>query len=87
MEDKLVEETNYKLEISQSKEIAKACVHIPNLLFPEYYDTYSSDRIITMDFMKGEHLSEFAKYNSDKEKANQLGQALVGFLYVSNSYA
>jgi predicted unusual protein kinase regulating ubiquinone biosynthesis (AarF/ABC1/UbiB family) len=79
VEDKLVEETNYKLEISQSKEIAKACVHIPNLLFPEYYDTYSSDRIITMDFMKGEHLSEFAKYNSDKEKANQLGQALWDF--------
>ena len=57
VEDKLVEETNYDLEISQSKEIAKACVHIPNLLFPEYYDDYSSDRIITMDFMKGEHLS------------------------------
>ena len=79
VEDKLVEETNYKLEIAQSKEIAKACVHIPNLLFPEYYTDYSSDRIITMDFMKGEHLSEFAKYNTDKDKANQLGQALWDF--------
>ena len=79
VEDKLVEETNYDLEISQSKEIAKACVHIPNLLFPEYYDDYSSDRIITMDFMKGEHLSEFAKYNTDTQKANQLGQALWDF--------
>ena len=76
VEDKLVEETNYDLEISQSKEIAKSCIHIPNLLFPEYYEDYSSDRIITMDFMKGEHLSEFAKYNSDTKKANQLGQAL-----------
>ncbi len=55
VEDKLVEETNYDLEISQSKEIAKSCIHIPNLLFPEYYEDYSSDRIITMDFMKGEH--------------------------------
>ena len=79
VEDKLVEETNYDLEISQSKEIAKSCIHIPNLLFPEYYEDYSSDRIITMDFMKGEHLSEFAKYNSDTKKANQLGQALWDF--------
>ena len=29
--------------------------------------------------MKGEHLSEFAKYNTDKDKANQLGQALWDF--------
>ena len=79
VEDKLVEETNYDLEIFQSKEIAKSCIHIPNLLFPEYYEDYSSDRIITMDFMKGEHLSEFAKYNSDTKKANQLGQALWDF--------
>ena len=79
VEDKLEEETNYKLEISQSKEIAKACVHIPNLLFPEYYEDYSSDRIITMDFMQGEHLSEFTKYNTDQNKANQLGQALWDF--------
>ena len=32
-----------------------------------------------MDFMKGEHLSEFAKYNTDTQKANQLGQALWDF--------
>lgn len=79
VENKLVEETNYRLEISQSKEIAKSCVHIPNLLFPEYYDDYSSDRIITMDFMNGEHLSEFVKHNSDTKKANKLGQALWDF--------
>ena len=79
VEDKLVEETNYDLEISQSKEIAKSCAHIPNLLFPEYYEDYSSDRIITMDFMKGEHLSVFTKHNNDKKKSNQLGQALWDF--------
>ena len=79
VEDKLVEETNYDLEISQSKEIAKSCAHIPNLLFPEYYQDYSSDRIITMDFMKGEHLSVFTKNNTNKKKSNQLGQALWDF--------
>ncbi len=79
VEDKLTEETDYCLEIEQSKEIAKACAHIPNLLFPSYYNELSSNRILTMDFMKGEHLSEFVKHNTDKEKSNRLGQALWDF--------
>lgn len=79
VEDKLTEETDYCLEIEQSKEIAKACAHIPNLLFPSYYNELSSNRILTMDFMKGEHLSEFVKHNADQEKSNRLGQALWDF--------
>lgn len=79
VEEKLVEETNYILEVKQSMEVADACKHIPNLKFPDYYTDYSSDRIITMDWMDGEHLSEFTAYNTDQEKANQLGQALWDF--------
>ncbi len=79
VEGKLIEETNYLLEIEQSKEIAKACAHIPNLLFPKYYTSLSSDRIITMDWMRGEHLSEFTAYNTDTSKSNKLGQALWDF--------
>lgn len=79
VEDKLTEETNYILEIDQSKEIVDKCRHIPNLKFPEYYSEYSSDRIITMDWMKGEHLSEFTAHNEDPEVSNKLGQALWDF--------
>tara|TARA_R110002050_G_scaffold74772_6_gene160292 strand:- start:58799 stop:60109 length:1311 start_codon:yes stop_codon:yes gene_type:complete len=79
VENKLVEETNYVLEMKQSKEIALACSHIPNLLFPNYYEDLSSERIITMDYMEGEHLSEFTAYNTNQEKANKLGQALWDF--------
>lgn len=79
VEGKLIEETNYILEIEQSKEIAHKCAHIPNLLFPQYYEDMSSERIITMDYMHGEHLSEFAAHNTDQDIANQLGQALWDF--------
>ncbi|MDA8591705.1 AarF/ABC1/UbiB kinase family protein [Flavobacteriaceae bacterium] len=79
VEDKLTEETDYSLEIKQSQEIAKACAHIPNILFPTYYKEYSSNRILTMDYMQGQHLSEFAKHNTDQENANRLGQALWDF--------
>jgi len=79
VEEKLIEETNYLIEIEQSKEISAACSHIPNLLFPKYYSAFSSERIITMDWMHGEHLSEFTAYNIDEEKSNKLGQALWDF--------
>ncbi len=79
VEGKLIEETNYILEVKQSKEIAHKCEHIPNLMFPQYYEELSSDRIITMDYMEGEHLSEFTAHNTNQERANQLGQALWDF--------
>ncbi|WP_350291279.1 AarF/ABC1/UbiB kinase family protein [uncultured Croceitalea sp.] len=79
VENKLVEETNYILEIKQSKEITQACALIPNMEFPKYYEDLSSERIITMDWMKGQHLSEFAKMPFTQEIGNRLGQALWDF--------
>ncbi|MFD2585321.1 ABC1 kinase family protein [Croceitalea marina] len=79
VENKLVEETNYILELKQSKEITEACAVIPNMEFPKYYEELSSERIITMDWMKGVHLSEFAKAGFAQKIGNKLGQALWDF--------
>lgn len=79
VEDKLIEETNYLLELKQSQEVVAACQKINHLVFPNYYPEYSSDRIITMDWMTGIHLSEFTKINTNQEIENQLGQALWDF--------
>ena len=79
VEEKLIDETNYILEVDQSIEIAKACKHIPNMKFPEYYKEYSTDRIISMEWMNGLHLTEFAAQNSDPMLANKIGQALWDF--------
>lgn len=79
VENKLVEETDYVLEVAQSKEITEACRVIPNINFPQYYTDLSSERIITMDWMSGKHLSEFTKTNFSQETGNKLGQALWDF--------
>ncbi|RKS53837.1 ABC1 family protein [Gillisia mitskevichiae] len=79
VEGKLLEETDYILEVEQSKEISMACSHIPNLKFPKYYEDLSSERIITMDWMEGEHLSEFSTRNSNQILSNKIGQALWDF--------
>ena len=79
VEDKLIEETNYLLELKQSREVVEACKKIENLVFPEYYPEFSSEKVITMDWMTGKHLSEFTSVNENQEIANKIGQALWDF--------
>jgi predicted unusual protein kinase regulating ubiquinone biosynthesis (AarF/ABC1/UbiB family) len=79
VEDKLIEETNYTLELKQSQEVVAACQKIDNLVFPAYYPEFSSEKILTMDWMIGKHLSEFTAENTNQETANKVGQALWDF--------
>jgi predicted unusual protein kinase regulating ubiquinone biosynthesis (AarF/ABC1/UbiB family) len=79
VETKLLEETDYRLEIKRSMELSKSCAHIPNLIFPQYYPELSSEKIITMDWLEGEHLKEFLMTNPSLETRNKIGQALWDF--------
>ncbi len=79
VESKLLEETDYELELRQSIEIATACGHIPNLRFPKYYPELSSAKTLTMDWIDGLHLSEFAAANTDVALGDRIGQALWDF--------
>ena len=79
VEEKLLEETDYLKEVESSIEIADACKELKDLRFPKYYTELSSERIITMDWLEGVHLSEFTAVNKDKALANKIGQALWDF--------
>lgn len=79
VEEKLLEETNYTLEVKRSIEISEACERLQDLFFPKYYTHLSSDKIITMDWVEGKHLKEFLKTNPSQELRNKIGQALWDF--------
>ncbi|WP_142686453.1 ABC1 kinase family protein [Chitinophaga polysaccharea] len=79
IESKLLEETDYQLELRRSMDLSGACAHIPNLKFPGYYPEMSSDRIITMDWLDGQHLKEFLLTNPSQEVRDKIGQALWDF--------
>lgn len=79
VEAKLLEETDYDLELKRSIEISEACAHIPDLVFPKYYPELSSKRILTMDWLDGMHLKEFLKTNPSPAVRNRIGQALWDF--------
>jgi len=79
VEDKLLEETDYVLELKQSIEVSNWCQRIENLRFPKYYPDLSSEKILTMEWIDGEHLSEFTSHNEDRAKGDKIGQALWDF--------
>ncbi len=79
VEAKLLEETDYILEVKQSIELSEACQHIERLKFPKYYPELSAPRIITMDWMEGVSLTEWLKTNPSQEDRNRLGQTLWNF--------
>jgi predicted unusual protein kinase regulating ubiquinone biosynthesis (AarF/ABC1/UbiB family) len=79
VEERLLEETDYELEVRRSIEITEACKVLDNVVFPTYYPEMSSKRIITMDWINGLHLKEFLQTNPSQELRNKIGQALWDF--------
>jgi predicted unusual protein kinase regulating ubiquinone biosynthesis (AarF/ABC1/UbiB family) len=79
VEERLLEETDYELEVRRSIEFSEACANLNNVVFPKYYPELSSKRIITMDWLQGKHLREFLATNPSQELRDQIGQALWDF--------
>jgi predicted unusual protein kinase regulating ubiquinone biosynthesis (AarF/ABC1/UbiB family) len=79
VESKLLEETDYDLEFKRSVEISNLCKHIPNLIFTNYYKEYSSNKVLTMDWLSGNHLDDFLRLNPSQEVRNSIGQAMWDF--------
>ena len=76
VESKLLEEANYELELKNSEKLTQACADLKNVRFANYYKEFSSDRIITMDWMDGVPLKEWILSNPSQENRNKIGQAI-----------
>jgi predicted unusual protein kinase regulating ubiquinone biosynthesis (AarF/ABC1/UbiB family) len=81
VESKLLEETDYLLEVKRSIEISAACKHIKGLDFPTYYEDMSAPRVITMDWLRGQHIKEFLKSDPSQEVRDSIGQAMWDFYH------
>jgi predicted unusual protein kinase regulating ubiquinone biosynthesis (AarF/ABC1/UbiB family) len=79
VESKLLEETDYALEFQRSVEISSVMKHHKNLVFPNYYSDLSSEKILTMDWIEGTHISEFINQNPSQEERNFYGQIIWDF--------
>ncbi|MEJ5993573.1 AarF/ABC1/UbiB kinase family protein [Pedobacter sp. Du54] len=79
VEERLLEETDYELEVRRSIEFSEACKNLNDIVFPTYYPKLSSSKIITMDWLEGMHLKEFLQTNPSQALKNKIGQALWDF--------
>ena len=79
VEGKLLEETDYKLEYKRSIEISNACKHLSDVVFTNYYESLSSTKVLTMDWLDGMHLDDFLKTNPSQEVRDKVGQAMWDF--------
>lgn len=79
IKERLIEETNYKLELQRSVLLSEKCSHLPNISFPTYYTEYCSERVLTMDWIEGLPLKAFINTNPSQELRNKVGQTIWDF--------
>jgi predicted unusual protein kinase regulating ubiquinone biosynthesis (AarF/ABC1/UbiB family) len=82
VEGRMLEETDYALELRRSIDLSVKSSHIKNLVFPKYYPAWSSDKILTMDWIEGKPLGEVVGKEELPEGAgNSIGQAMWDFYH------
>lgn len=79
VKSRLLEETDYILERSTSETLIAQSRHLPHTHFPTYRADLSSKRILTMSWIEGEPLDQFAEREQSQELRNKIGQALWDF--------
>lgn len=81
VEHRMMEETDYALELERSVSLSQATSHIENLLFPTYYPALSSSKILTMDWLDGKPLGEVLKSPLPEGEGSKIGQAMWNFYH------
>ena len=79
VQNKLLEETDYKQEAMNLIEVEQTAKNIPNIVIPSVHKELSGKTLLTMDWIDGLHLSEFASSEKDREKRNLVAQSLWDF--------
>lgn len=79
VEQRMMEETDYQLELKRSMELSVKSQHINNLVFPTYYPDFSAAKILTMDWIDGKPLGELLGKSIPDDAGQQLGQAMWDF--------
>lgn len=81
VESRMLEETDYVLELKRSIELSEKSKHLKNIVFPAYYPQYSSPKILTMDWLEGRPLGEVLRTPLSQQSRNDLGQAMWDFYH------
>ena len=79
VEEKLLEEADYSLELKQSMLFSQKCNHIKGVFFPEYFPELCTPNILTMSWLDGEPIGAWMKREQKQADRDRLGQILWNF--------
>jgi predicted unusual protein kinase regulating ubiquinone biosynthesis (AarF/ABC1/UbiB family) len=81
VEMRMMEETDYVLELERSIDLSHQSNHLKNVIFPKYYSEFSCPRILVMDWLEGKPLGEVLTKPLPKGAGDKLGQAMWDFYH------
>ncbi len=81
VELRMMEETDYTLELQRSIDLSQKTSHLHDVVFPKYYAEYSCPKILVMDWLEGKHLDEAIASGLPPATGNRLGQAMWDFYH------
>lgn len=81
VELRMMEETDYTLELERSMELSVKSNHLENIVFPRYYPEYCSPKILVMDWIDGKPLGDIRLDDFPADTGTQLGQAMWDFYH------
>jgi len=79
VESRLLEETDYTLELERSIHLSSSSSHLKNISFPKYHPEHSSRHILSMEWIVGQQLDRFADGDASQSERDLIGQALWDF--------
>ncbi len=81
VEMRMMEETDYILELQRSIDLSHKTNHLQNVVFPKYYPEFSSSKILVMDWIEGKPLGEMLKQSLPGDVRQKLAQAMWDFYH------
>lgn len=81
VEVRMLEETDYSLELKRSIDLSQRSRDVRNIVFPHYYPEYSCAKILTMDWLEGKMLGEVIGKELPAGAADKIGQAMWDFYH------
>ncbi|MBK1829770.1 AarF/ABC1/UbiB kinase family protein [Verrucomicrobiaceae bacterium R5-34] len=81
VQERLLEETDYCLELERSLDLVQNSQNLPLTRFPNYFPEFSSKRILTMEWVEGIHLDQYAESDAPADEKQRIAQALWDFYH------
>ncbi len=82
IESRLYEEVDYQIELANAQKFYQI-LSSSDIVIPKVYPNHSSKRIITYEYLRGQHLLEWLKLNPSKAQCSKIGQMIWNLFFDS----